>query len=96
MKRDDALQRLRENRKELRSFGVARLALFGSVARDTATPESDVDILVAFDHPVGLFHFIRLKHFLESILDAQVDLTTQEALDPRLRDEILQELVNAA
>ena len=96
MRRDEALRRLRGKRDALRSFDVSRLALFGSVARDTATPGSDVDILVAFERPVGLFHFIRLKNFLESVLGAHVDLATQEALDPRLRDEILQDLVDAA
>ena len=56
MKRDEVLRILREHRGELRrGFGVKSVALFGSLARDEATDTSDIDILVDFDGPVGLF-----------------------------------------
>ena len=56
MQRDDVLKILVDHRDELRQqFGVKSLALFGSVARDEATETSDVDLLVAFARPVGLF-----------------------------------------
>ena len=56
--RDSVLKILAEHRDELHQrFGVKSLALFGSVARGEATETSDVDLLVEFEHPVGLFHF---------------------------------------
>ena len=83
------------HRKELEGLGVRSLALFGSVVRGEARPDSDVDILVKFSKPVGLFEFIRLKHRLEEILGRSVDLVTRAALKPQLRDRILEECVNA-
>lgn len=72
------------------------LALFGSVARDQAALDSDVDLLVEFSKPVGLFEFLDLKERLEQILGRPVDLVTREALKPQLKDRILSEAVRAA
>ncbi len=97
MKRDEALRIIREHREELKSFGIESLALFGSVARDEAGPESDVDLLVKFDgRPIGIFAFLRLKRHLEEILGCPVDLVTQDALKRQLKDQILKEAVRAA
>ena len=67
---------LKQQQAELRQRGVKSLAVFGSVARGEATPSSDIDVLVEFDRPVGLFEFIRLKHFLEKLTGGSVDLAT--------------------
>jgi predicted nucleotidyltransferase len=96
MDRETVSARLRQHRAELERLGVQSLELFGSVARDEAGPDSDVDILVAFSRPVGLFHFITTKEFLESILGQDVDLVTRNALKPQLRERILEEAVDAA
>jgi len=88
----EPLETLRRHRAELKTFGVKSLALFGSAVRGEARPDSDLDILVEFDKPIGLFGFIRLKHRLSAILGRQVDLVTREALKPQLRDHILQEI----
>ena len=97
MRRDEALRIVSEHEKEIKGFGVERLALFGSVARDEAGPESDVDILVDLgDRPIGLFGLSRLKRYLEEILDRQVDLVTRDALKRQLKDRILAEPVRAA
>ena len=56
MKRDEVLKILADQRDTLKAFSVKSLSLFGSVARDEATEASDVDLLVEFDRPVGLFH----------------------------------------
>ena len=95
MQSQDVLQRLRASQLELAKYHVASLALFGSVARDEATPESDVDILVEFCQPVGLFEFVRLKRQLESILDRSVDLVTPDALRESMRAQILDEAIYA-
>ena len=95
MEREEITRILAAHRKELEALGVRSLALFGSVVRGEAKPDSDVDILVEFSKPVGLFEFIRLKHRLEEILGRSVDLVTRAALKPQLRNRILEECVNA-
>jgi predicted nucleotidyltransferase len=69
--------------------------LFGSVARDEAQTDSDIDLLVEFDHPVGLFTFVRLKRYLEEILESPVDPGTPDSLKPYLQESIFQEAVRA-
>jgi len=96
MKREEVLRVLAEHRPKLKEFSVKSLAIFGSVARDEATEASDIDVLVEFQGPVGLFTFIRLKQYLEEILGCRVDLATGEALRKEMRDEILREAIHAA
>ena len=94
MGRDQILSALRSHLDELRALGVASLALFGSAARDEAGPGSDVDLLVEFDRPVGLFHFFRLQHRLEEILGVdRVDLVERGQEHPALRARILREAI---
>ena len=82
---------------ELREvFGVASLSVFGSMARGEQTPESDVDILVEFERPIGLLRFVELRLRLEALLGRPVDLVEPDALHPQLRDRILAEAVRAA
>jgi predicted nucleotidyltransferase len=95
MRREQALTTIRNHRAELLDFGVSSLAVFGSVARDTAGPSSDVDVLVEFKSPVGLFTFVRLQQRLESLLGCRVDLVTSEAIRPMMRDQILAEATRA-
>lgn len=95
MTREEALRILRENQPEWAPFGVKSLALFGSVARDEAGPESDVDLLVEFEKPVGLLQFVRLQIHLAALLGHHVDLVTRDALRPIMRPQILAEVVYA-
>ena len=87
MTRDKALSLLRAHSTELLALGVVSLSLFGSVARDEAGPDSDVDLLVEFDPAahVGLFRFFEVKDYLESVLGCGVDLVPRNGLKPRLR-----------
>ncbi len=74
--RDRAVQLLRQNREYLSAeFGVSRIGLFGSVARDESTDSSDVDIVVEFSRPIG-FRFVDLADYLEGLLGHKVDLLT--------------------
>ena len=93
MKLTEVIKILKTNSPELVQLGVKSLALFGSTARNEATSTSDVDILVEFDRPVGLFEFVRLKMLLEEMLNKKVDLVTPDALHPALRDRILSEAI---
>lgn len=95
MTRDEVIQRLAGSRAELSRLGVSSLDLFGSVARGESGPDSDVDLLVDFDRPVGLFHFFRVQHRLEEILGCRVDLVMRDAVKRQLRDRIFAEVVRA-
>jgi len=75
-------------------FSVQYLAVFGSVLKGTATPDSDVDILVRYQNPPGLFGFLDLKQYLESIVNRPVDLVTENSLKRQLRDKIIKEAVH--
>jgi predicted nucleotidyltransferase len=93
--REEIRQTLREHQPVLTTrFGVRSLALFGSVARDEATAESDVDLLVEFDRPVGLFELFALQDELELILGRPVDLGTVQSLKPWVRDRVLEEALD--
>lgn len=97
MKKRDVLRILKKQRKELEEhFNVASLSLFGSVARDEADADSDVDLLVEFNKPVGLFQFIELQQRLEELLGCKVDLGTSRSLKPRIKDHVLQEAIRVA
>lgn len=95
MKRDRAIAILKLHQDKLKDFRVKSLDLFGSVARDEARPDSDVDLLVEFDCPVGVFTFLRLQRYLETILDCSVDLGTPDSLKDYLRESVLKEIVRA-
>lgn len=87
---------LKDHAQELAEGGVSSLRLFGSVARGEAGPSSDVDLLVEFSRPVGLFAVARLKARLEAILSSRVDLVTEDALKPAMREHILWEARRAS
>ncbi|MBI2309388.1 nucleotidyltransferase family protein [Candidatus Collierbacteria bacterium] len=73
-------------------YQVKRLGIFGSVARGKDTAKSDVDILVSFFRPPGLFDFVRLEDYLSSLLKRKVDLVTRKAIKPVIRDRVLREV----
>lgn len=90
MDRTIILTRLRAHEPELRNLGVARLSLFGSVARGEARSGSDVDLAAELDHSrrLGLFHYAAIAERLEEMLGAKVDLLTEPARKPRMQAEI--------
>ena len=95
LNREDVLQVLRRHKSTLsKRFGVTDLALFGSIARDEGTAESDVDILVGFDGPATSKGFFGVQFYIEELLGCQVDLVTQKALRPELRPQIEREAVH--
>jgi predicted nucleotidyltransferase len=98
MKRADVLRKLLAERVILRErYGVATLALFGSVARDEAGPDSDVDLLVEFNRPITLFDLVAAQQYLERCLGARrVDLVPRDSVYPAFRDDILAEAVHVA
>jgi hypothetical protein len=93
MKCEEVFAIFRSHQADLNQQGVKDMAVFGSVARGDSSPNSDVDILVEFNRPVGLFEFVRLKMLLEEWVGCRVDLVTPDALHPALRDRILAEAI---
>ena len=94
MNRACVLQQLAASKAELaQRYGVTRLALFGSVVRDSARADSDVDILVAFDGPATSSRYFGVQFFLEDLLGRRVDLVTEGALRAELRPFVEREAV---
>lgn len=94
MTRDEAMAILTAHRKELATFGLRRLALFGSVARDEAGPDSDVDVLVEFEGEPTFKQYARLYDRLESLFPCSVDLVTETSLRPVLREHVEDDAYN--
>lgn len=95
MMREQVLLKLAASKEELaRRFGVTRLALFGSIARDAARDDSDVDVLVSFDGPATSMRYFGVQFFLEDLLGRPVDLVTDKALRTELRPYVEREAVH--
>ena len=95
MKRADALATLTKSKPALvEQFGVTRLALFGSTARDVARTESDVDILVCFDGPATSACYFGVQFCLEDLFGCPIDLVTEKAPRAELRPFIEKEAVH--
>ena len=94
MRRKEACQLVRSHQQELQQLGVKSLDIFGSVARDQANPQSDVDILVELDISIGFFEFFQIQHYLEDLLQCSVDLGTTDALKDHLRQPILEDAIH--
>jgi len=88
---EEVIAILRPQHDAIRAFHVASLFLFGSVARNEATPSSDIDLLVEFSKPVGMFTFARLQIYLEKLLGCAIDLGTPDSLKPYLNDVVIAE-----
>ena len=97
MNRTTILELLSKHLPELQAkYGVGRLALFGSAARDEMRPESDVDVLVEFDGPTTFDRYFDLRDSLEKILGRRVDLVTNRGLKPRARRHVEKDLIRVA
>ncbi|MBW9223869.1 nucleotidyltransferase family protein [Methanothermococcus sp. SCGC AD-155-E23] len=82
MDREEVLKKLRENRKKIESFGVKRIGIFGSFARDEAREDSDIDILVEFEKGKATFRNVAgLVDFLEELFGREVDLLTPAGIE---------------
>jgi len=94
MTRETVISTIRKGRAELTRLGVRSLSLFGSVARGEERPDSDVDILVEFEGRATFDRFMDTKFYLEEILECKVDLVTPQAIKPRMKPYIMQDLVH--
>ncbi len=89
---------LKEKRDEVlqiaASYGARNVRIFGSLARGEAGPDSDIDILVNLDSGRSLLDIIALKQDLEDLLGCEVDVVTEEAISPYIREQVLKEMVS--
>jgi predicted nucleotidyltransferase len=89
MRRDAAIAQLRAHEADLRKTGVARLWLFGSVSRDEARPDSDVDLFFETDDPkFSLIELVDVQDQVADILGNEADVMSRDSLHPMLRDRI--------
>ena len=96
MNRAEVVKLLREHDADLRRFGVRALSLFGSMARDDARPDSDVDVLVEFEGDPTFDGYVGLSLFLEELLGRRVDVVTRDGIKPRARAVIERDLLRVA
>lgn len=96
MGRDDVLSVLTSHRSELDGFGVQSLRLFGSVAREEASTDSDVDLLVSFQGKPTFSNFMKLRIFLEDLLGVKVDLVTESGLRAAVRPYVEKDAIRVA
>lgn len=85
---------LAEHKPEIqRKFKVKEIGIFGSFVRGKHNKKSDIDILVEFAEPIGLFEFMDLEDYLKKIFGVKVDLVSKKALKPRIGEYILKEVI---
>lgn len=90
MNREQAIEILRRNEREIRTRGVVRLALFGSTVRENARPDSDVDVVVDIEpgRKFSLIDLASLRVFLCEIFDRETDVVVREDLRPKFREAV--------
>ena len=90
--KDDILTRLRDLKPTLyRDFAVKEIGLFGSFSDNTFNEESDIDIIVELEKPIG-WKFFSLELYLQSIFKRKIDLVTKNALKEQIKDSILKQV----
>ena len=95
MQRAETLRLLRKHKPVLsKRFDVSHLALVGSVARNEASDDSDVDIMVWFDGPTTAKHFFGAQIYLEQVLGREVDLMTEKSLQEGLHPYVEREMIS--
>jgi len=84
---------LQKHKSELRDqYGLKEIGIFGSYVRGEQNEESDLDILVELDKPVGFVRFLKLENALSQLLGVRVEIVTKKALKPHIGKRILQEV----
>jgi len=94
MKIKEIINTLSELKPAIREkYNVKELGIFGSFIRGEEKSDSDLDILVSFEEPIGFFKFIELEEYLSDKLDVKVDLVSKKALKPRIGKRILEQVI---
>ncbi len=92
--KEDILKTLKDELSYLdKKYKVKMLGLFGSYSKGEQTQESDIDILVEFEKPIGFFKFIELEDYLTEKLGVKVELVTDEALKPLIKPYVMESII---
>jgi len=96
MAKIEAIKQKIEKQKSfiMERYNVKSIGIFGSYARGEERTDGDIDILVEFQQPIGIFAFLDLEEYLTDLIGIKVDLVSKKALKPRIGKHILQEVVN--
>ena len=90
--KNEILSKLRELKPTLyKEYSIKEIGLFGSFSDDTFTENSDIDILVELEKPIG-WKFFSLELYLEKIFNRKIDLVTKNALKKQIKDSILKKV----
>ncbi len=97
MNKGEVIEKIRENKIKIRSFGVKRIGIFGSVVREEAREDSDIDIVVEFEKGKATFKNVAgLVDFLESLFGREIDLLTPDGIESirikHVKEKIKEEL----
>lgn len=97
MLRNEILATLRRHEQALRERGVRHAALFGSTARGSYRPDSDIDIMVELrsEEPLTVYDYVALKEYIARLFDRPVDVIDRSALKPHLRKPAADEALYA-
>ena len=87
-------QVLEPYQERLKELGVRKLGLFGSFARGESKETSDLDFLVELESGRSLLDIIAIKQDLEDLLNIKVDVVTEAAVSPYIRDEVLRQAIS--
>jgi len=96
LRKQQVIKAIADHSEELRSLDVRALYLFGSVVRDEATEDSDVDVQVEFSTTPDFDRYINLKFYLEDLLHVPVDLMTRASVRPEIAAHINKEAIRVA
>lgn len=90
--KNDLILKLKELKPLLyKDYSVKEIGLFGSFSDETFTEESDIDLLVEFERPIG-WKFFSLEIYLEKIFNRKIDLVTKNALKDQIKENILKQV----
>lgn len=92
------VEMLKDKRKDIlriaASHGASSLRIFGSMARGEAGPTSDIDVLIDLEPGHDLLDIVAIKQDLEDLLGCPVDITTEAAISPYIREQVLREAIS--
>ncbi|MFH1051331.1 MAG: nucleotidyltransferase family protein [bacterium] len=92
--RENIIRKIESNKGQIISYGVSRLGIFGSAARNESTDSSDIDFIVEFEEGKKNYkNLANLYFYLTEIFQRKIDLLTEQSLKPYMKDKILKEAV---
>jgi len=87
--------KLEEIKPELKErYKIESIGIFGSYSRGDQTKKSDLDVLVTFSEPIGVYKFVEVEEFIRRKLRVKIDLVQKGALLSMIKDQVLNEIVS--